>query len=127
MRILLGLVLLSVLFPISAHASECDGDQNRVFTTWRAEVIQRNKANLLERIMDSTDVQEFVAAYNESPPKSDKTAALIAVYYMPPTPMMLVVWVNGEGCVDNTEQIPTKVMEKLLKGQPFYPKDVKPS
>lgn len=127
MRTIIGLALLSLIFTFPAHASECDGDQHRVFTNWRTEVIQKNPTNLLERVMDSTDVQEFVAAYNESPPKSQRSAAMIAVYYMPPTPMMLVVWVDAKGCIENTEQIPAKVMEKLLKGEPFYPKGMKSS
>lgn len=121
MRTIIGLALLAVIFALPAHAAECDGDQNRVFTNWRTDVVRNNPPNLLERIMDNTDVQEFVAAYNESPPKSQKTASAIAVYYMPPTPMMLVVWIDAEGCIENTEQIPTSVMESLLKGRPFYP------
>jgi len=38
-------------------------------------------------------------------------------------PTALVVWVNGDGCLTETEIIPLMVMDKLLSGVPFTGRD----
>ena len=118
MRICLSLIVAAFVALFSVGASACE---TQMFEDWRADTIKRNSPQLLENILSEPLRVEFVAAYNASPPVSDKNAAKVAVYYLPPHPMFLVVWIDETGCIDNTEQIPAVVMNKLLRGIPFIP------
>jgi hypothetical protein len=73
-------------------------------------LLNRNQTiRLFERVLENEEAQAFVSAYNYTPPKSDKAADKIAVWYTPGSPWMLVVWIVAN-CIDGTEKIPLPVM-----------------
>jgi len=108
------------------------------YELWRADVLKKNQGvPLIESYMQGDKLQEFVAAYNATPPKTNKQPAAVAVWihkvmlsaYLSKkrtgttAPTALVVWVNGDGCLTETEIIPLMVMDKLLSGVPFTGRD----
>jgi hypothetical protein len=111
--------------------------QTAQYSDWRADVEKRNVGvPLIESVMTGDKLMEFVSAYNESPPKSDRKADSVAVWihqgmlaahlsrqlFRGQAPTALVVWIGEGGCIDNTEVIPLIVMDKLLSGVPFNSK-----
>lgn len=105
------------------------------YPDWKLEVRERNAgAQIMERFLVGDELSEFVSAYNESPPKSDKKAGAVAVWVHAvmlkahlerrliggtTAPTALVVWLDGKGCISETEVIPLLILDKLLQGIPF--------
>lgn len=136
MRSILGVILVAftVAFCSAAQASPCDTDQNRVYSNWKVNTLQRNAdKELLENYLSEASLAEFVAAYNETPPKSHKDPANVAVWATKAAmldhlsgktqgnaiPVSLVVFIDDSGCIIETETIPLFVMEKLMQGVPY--------
>ena len=111
---LFGLILCGV-----ANA-QCLNGPFAKYETWREDTIGRNSNQLLERVLENGEAQAFISAYNETPPKSQRVADKVAIWYFPQAPWMLVVWISGD-CIDNTEKIPVQVMAALLQGLPYGP------
>ena len=111
---LFGLILCGV-----ANA-QCKNGLFAKYEIWREDTIRRNLDQLLERVLENGEAQAFVSAYNHTPPKSQRAADKVAIWYFSQAPYMVVVWIT-EGCIDNTEKIPVQVMASLLRGVPYGP------
>lgn len=128
------IVFFAIIFSLALCMVAKADCSTASYTTWRADVMMRNQGvPLFESYMEGDKLQEFVAAYNETPPKSNKQPAAVAVWIHKlmlsahlsrkmlgnTVPTALVVWVDDDGCLTETEVIPLMVMDKLLSGVPF--------
>jgi len=105
----------------SAANAMCKNGPFADYQVWRQDTLNRNQTiRLFERVLEDEEAQAFVSAYNYTPPRSDKSAEKIAVWYAPGSPWMLVVWI-ADDCIDGTEKIPVPVMNSLLRGVPHVP------
>tara|TARA_R110000822_G_scaffold168914_1_gene308949 strand:- start:765 stop:1142 length:378 start_codon:yes stop_codon:yes gene_type:complete len=112
------IVFLFGLLLCGVANAECAQGPLAKYETWRLDTIRRNLNQLLERVLENGEAQAFISAYNETPPKSQRVADKIAIWYFPQAPYMLVVWLT-KSCIDNTEKIPVQVMAALLQGRPY--------
>ena len=127
------IILFTVLFTFSAaKASRCE---TAWYPEWKEDVRLRNiNEPLVENYLSDIKTLEFISAYNESPPKSNKEAKNVSVWiHMSQLeiytrnmknkdgtfPNSLVVWIDDKGCILETEIIPILVMNSLLKGVPY--------
>lgn len=111
---LFGLILCGV-----ANA-QCANGPFAKYETWREDTMLRNSNQLLERVLENGEAQAFVSAYNETPPRSQRIADKVAIWYLPQASHMLVAWITKD-CIDNTEKIPVQAMASLLRGVPHGP------
>ena len=115
------IVFVFGLLMCSAANAMCKSGPFADYQVWRQDTLNRNQTiRLFERVLENEEAQAFVSAYNYTPPKSDKSAEKIAVWYTPGSPWMLVVWIAAD-CIDGTEKIPVPVMNSLLRGVPHVP------
>jgi hypothetical protein len=115
------IVFMFGLLMCSAANAMCKSGPIAKYEVWRQDTLNRNQTiRLFERVLENEEAQAFVSAYNYTPPKSDKSAEKIAVWYAPGSPWMLVVWI-ADDCIDGTEKIPVPVMNSLLRGVPHVP------
>jgi hypothetical protein len=115
------IVFMFGLLMCSAANAMCKNGPLAEYEVWRQDTLNRNQTiRLFERVLENEEAQAFVSAYNYTPPKSDKAADKIAVWYAPGSPWMLVVWI-ADDCIDGTEKIPVPVMNSLLRGVPHVP------
>lgn len=135
MRICLSLILAAFVVLFSYGANAAARCSTAWYPEWKQEVRDRNAgAQIMERFLTGDALMEFVSAYNESPPKSDKRAGGVAVWVHAEmlkahlerrlmggttAPTALVVWLDDKGCISETEVIPLLILDKLLQGIPF--------
>ena len=115
------IVFVFGLLMCGAANAMCKNGPFADYHVWRQDILNRNQTiRLFERVLENEEAQAFVSAYNYTPPRSDKSAEKIAVWYTPGSPWMLVVWI-ADDCIDGTEKIPVPVMNSLLRGVPHVP------
>lgn len=153
MRICLSLILAAFVAACASPQTEapatdglitspCDVDSGRLYANWKVNVVSKNPGKeLMENYLSPPLRAEFMAAYNETPPQSHEDPANVAVWATKLAisdhlsgqtrggtyPSGLVVFIDGDGCIIQTETVPLFVLDKWLVGEPYLPEGMKQS